>query len=231
MIPLILAQMMGGIQAVTDGLILSYRGDSTADLSANGNTLVPTNMTYTTDHRGVANSAFRFNGTNASAVTTNALDLSTTNKVSISFWMRIVGNTNTCFICELSANSNSQNAFLLDVIIVQTWPTVFDRYTDGTSTQLGTFPSNNSNQWYHWVIVIDRSQPISSRISVYKDSVLQTGLYQSQTNTTTANFTNTHKLYIGSRGGSSLFAQIDLDDFRIYNRVLTQSEVTTLYNE
>jgi len=78
----------------------------------------------------------------------------------------------------------------------------------------------NSGDWYHVVITRD-----SSLCTMYVDSVAQT-----DTATTNANITNSLVKYIGRDSLNTRFYSNLIDDSRLYNRALTQEEVTQNYN-
>ena len=78
----------------------------------------------------------------------------------------------------------------------------------------------NSGDWYHVVITRD-----SGLCTMYVDSVAQTN-----TRTTNANITNSLVKYIGRDSLSTRFYSNLIDDSRLYNRDLTQEEVTQNYN-
>jgi hypothetical protein len=85
-----------------------------------------------------------------------------------------------------------------------------------TSTQTG-------DMWKHLVLML------SNTIDLYIDGVLEQSIAKSFTTTYTAD-----SVYIGKTGNSSAFALPfigSIDDIRIYNRTLTNSEITQLFNE
>jgi hypothetical protein len=78
----------------------------------------------------------------------------------------------------------------------------------------------NSGDWYHVVITRD-----SGLCTMYVDSVAQTN-----TRTTNANITNSLVKYIGRDSNNNRFYSNLIDDSRLYNRALTQEEVTQNFN-
>jgi hypothetical protein len=87
------------------------------------------------------------------------------------------------------------------------------------------------NEWHHYVALYDKGQAGGSETSLYIDGVLQTptGTANSCCSNNTNNFGN-DPWYIMSRAGSTLFNDGSLDDFRIYSRALTATEVKQIYN-
>ena len=81
----------------------------------------------------------------------------------------------------------------------------------------------NLNQWNHIVCLYD-----GSHFKVYLNGT-QTGTIANSTNPASSASDN---LYLGSGGlDSGLHFFGDMDEFRIYNRALTSSEITQLYNQ
>lgn len=158
--------------------------------------------------------------------------------LSVSFWINSdsVGSTYTNeFIMELSQNANSYNGSFFIGYNVSSGGC----YTYGTiqatqkSTGWGVVSNKNridDGVSHHIVVTLDRSQvSFYNQYGIYLDGVIQT-LYNNGTNNTimSNNFTN-YVLYIGNRYNSSLGLNRILDDIKIYNRILSQSEITKLY--
>ena len=79
-------------------------------------------------------------------------------------------------------------------------------------------------------MILDRSQSVSNEIKIYIDNVIQS---LSSTNNVeqTGNYTS-EKLYIGARGNTLIQPYTGLmDDLKLFNYPLTQSQITNLYNE
>ena len=172
------------------------------------------------------------------------VNLSTTNKVSVSFWCKIIAYTETQgigkVIFEVTTNFNSsQTGFLVSYA------------DDSNGSFLGqyplllalngnagyTIPAFNKNlvndlQWHHYVCIFDKSQTdANNECKLYLDGVLRTpifypsGLMSDNTN----NFGN-NPLFIGGRTGPVAPSNVQISNFLIYDRVLTQTEVSQNYN-
>ena len=235
---------------VTDGLVLnvdlgftpsySRSGTTWYDISSNVNNGTLTNgPTFNSGNGG----SIIFDGVDDIANFGN-IDLSATNKVSVSFWCKIItyaeipGSGHLIF--EVSTNFNSsQTGFLLSYA------------DDSNSSFLGQYPlllalnGNvgytipafsktlvNDSQWHHYVCIYDKSQSSANdECKLYLDGTLRTpifypnGLMSNNTN----NFGN-NPLFIASRSGGVAPANIQMSIFSLYNRVLTQTEVTQNYN-
>jgi hypothetical protein len=85
--------------------------------------------------------------------------------------------------------------------------------------------SQDDGEWHHWVVYLDTNN--INNCKLYVDGVLQA---TSSVNTGSIN-AYTESLTIGSErqvGGNSFEGQID--EFAVYDRELTQDEITRMYN-
>ena len=101
----------------------------------------------------------------------------------------------------------------------------FNIFGGGSVTKTHTL--SNDNEWHHIVVVLDRS-PSPDTLEVYIDGVSQ----GSATNTLDDdNLTVSQGTVIGRLTWlTGNYRQGPIDEVRIYNRVLSASEVTQLYN-
>ena len=197
------------------------------DSSGNGrNATQNGTITYTTGRKGVPNTAIQFGSGN---IVTPTLPASSV--WSISFWFKTNSTANTIWL-ELSPFLNTINGFLSTI------------NNDGSGKIRGyinsvnnanvnhkfTNNSFNNNNWHHLVLILDRTQPASNEIKIYVDKVLQS-LSSTSNSEQLGNYTS-ENLYIGARG-TTLTQPYNgaMDDFKIFNRPLTQTEITNLYNE
>ena len=93
------------------------------------------------------------------------------------------------------------------------------RYWDDNSAQY-------DGEWHHWVVYVDINDITNSKL--YCDSVLQNPSLTFSSGSATA---YTESLTIGSDqqvGGNSFEGKID--EFAVYDRELTQAEITRMYN-
>jgi len=93
-------------------------------------------------------------------------------------------------------------------------------YWNDTSAQ-------DDGEWHHWVVYLDTSSATNCKL--YVDGVLQTVSYVS--NTPSSIIPYTESLTIGGDkavGGNYFLGKID--EFAVYDRELTQAEITRMYN-
>jgi len=204
-------------------------GTTAADSSGSGNpgTLV-NGPTWTT---GKINGALSFNGTN-NYVSTPGIKLNGTRAVSVCLWVnRTYSKTGGHALFESTANFNNST-------------TGFGVFPDDVSTcsgggmlvglqgnagyNLKCFAQPSSGVWHHLAVVLDKSQNAANEVNVYVDGVLQTAQAQPYSSANTNNF-GTNPLYLMSRGGSQEFNAGVIDDFRVYSRALSASEIQQLY--
>lgn len=184
--------------------------------SVNGAVLV-------TDRLGNPNSAYEFFGKwNNGYTLYNSIDLpyipqlSNINQVSFSFWKKYpdslgLGNyifgIKDVFIFGLGLKSISRDTFQIASNIDQ---------------NITSIKHQISNKWNHMVIIIDRNRNPIERIAIYQNGVFDSYLYFNQT---IPAFSVTNNISLSNCDAGK---KGDLDEFRIYNRVLSQSEITYL---
>ena len=223
----------GGPNISEDGLVLaldasnskSYPGSGTVwkDLSGNEN-----HFTLFNTPTFNSNGYFTFNGVNNYARSTNTIDLSSVNAVSVEVVFKVPSVTANEMVFEHTSNWNSNNgafgAFTNSKGNLASSPST-DNFmhmnseagilNSGPSTDLTTFNFNvmmysNANGVTHYN---NNSQPaISTDIS-----------------STVTNFANAYT-YIASRGGTTFYDGMDLAFIRIYSRELTTEEISQNYN-
>ena len=174
------------------------------------------NVTFTTDRKG-GNTAVQF----GSGYLQTVNNLPASSVWSISFWMK--NNTNsvvTVFGGALGVNGSQTFNFVINDAGVNYYITIrgsnFNRWR--TSDNL------KDNIWHHYVFILDRSKIANQEIEVYIDGVKKTTIAFLSSDTS-GNFVSS-KINFGQTGWNGL-----LDDVKIYNRVLNQTEITNLYNE
>jgi hypothetical protein len=187
------------------------------------NTLVSGNgsnfPTFVSGRKGT-DFAANFNG--SQSIKTSSNFIINNDKVSISFWMKTSNNA-VSFITELSNPSDNKNAFYLATITNTQL-----RFGDRTPDNIRDI-TINSGSWQHIVIVVDRSLDASNSTKIYKNSIRQTETIIANNNTSGTYINDI--LYIGQRGGNSAGFIGQIQEFKMFNYALTQTEIDNLYNE
>lgn len=213
----------------TNGLV-SYWGFNGNANDSSGNTHNGTvnGATLTTDRFGNANSAYSFNGI-SNSISVPASTAFTQNPISYSFWFNKLGSGNPCsgneaFQVVFSTGSSSQSR---DVTLSQGAPSymgIFRSIPSGCEDQLTQQTNYTLNTWNHAVVTYE-----ANVVKVYLN-----GAYIGSTSVTCPVTTANTTCYIGA-SNPSIWACVayfngKIDDLAMYNRVLSASEVTTLYN-
>jgi len=194
----------------TNGLVgwWPFNGNAN-DESGNGNHGTVNGATLTTDRNGQSNRAYSFDGVNDNInPLQNNLPFGASAR-SVSVWFQRIGSGGCLFSY---GTANTGNAYMIavgsNIIANQGW----------TSPDFPVFPSVNNN-WNNVVCTFDGT---SSKI--YYNGILQGTGNMSALNTIFNSF------YFGTRVLNDMdFFNGNIDDIAIYNRSLTQEEITALY--
>jgi hypothetical protein len=231
---------------VMDGLVFSMDAGNSRSYSGSGlttfsllgsysNSLV-NGVGFTTANAG----SFVFDGTNDYISTAN-IDLSNTNKISVSCWVKILnyrensGSSNIVY--EFSTNFNSSSTGFVAA------------FADGSPVYSGLYPIAlgvrgnsgydlaafsktlvNDLAWHHWTCIFDKSLSSGNENILYIDGILRASILNPLSADNSNNFAS-DKLYIGNRGdGSNIAGNANITDLKIYNRALSAAEVKQNYN-
>jgi hypothetical protein len=240
----------GGPNISENGLVLSldaadktsYPGTGTAwnNLVGSNNGVLTNGPTFSTDGKG----CIVFDGVD-DAVITSSINLSSTNKITITFWCRIlnyreVQNGNQIII-EITNNFNSSDEGLYigfgddsNALFLSTFP-ISVNLRGNSGYNISGFNKNlvNDLKWHHWSCIFDKS---ITGITPQETFLYIDGLYQQPTiiptsfrSNSTNNFGN-QPLNIGCRNGGISPSNVQISNIGIYNRVLNADEVLQNYN-
>lgn len=193
----------------TDSLVAYYPFNGNADdETGNGHDGTVINATLTNDRDGNSNSAYFFNGTNA---TISCGAFSGYSELSVSFWINL-GSVSG--VRSIMAFGTTLIGMINDKIVWQA-NGLGDNTVNGTS-------SLTTGIWYH-VVVVHFGTGANETLIYLNTNTDDDG--QDSDDPATGN------LYIGSQTGTIRFFSGTIDDIRVYNRPLTTDEITDLYNE
>ncbi len=220
----------------TNGLVGYWPFNGNAnDMSTNANNGTNNGASLTTDRFGMANSAYSFDGTTNHISVNNSASINPTS-ISISGWF----NTN-----ELPLNSGDKANSL-----ISKWAGRYNCNNDGdnytiqlskpanTSVLIGATSMNNfsanainssnyqltTSKWIHFVYIHNQN----TGESLYLD-----GQLVSQNNITGALCSTNNDLHFGADIYQGVFNRHfngKIDDIGIWNRALTEQEISNLYN-
>ena len=215
------------------------------DESGNGNNGTNNGATLATDRLGNLNSSYYFDY--SSEITTPFNSISGSQSRTFSFWMKnqfgsktispiwYGGNSTTPIIgaaFNIIFNRNEQNDQC------NCWPTTYEG-VGVTADWIYSIKSAvvGDNQWHNWTVTLENSGDNFNQVKYYKDGILiNSGIVFDYNNngSTIVNTVNQNRLKFGKSTGLSTNPDKAptqyLDDIAIWNRALTQQEITNLYN-
>ncbi|MGY8856850.1 MAG: LamG-like jellyroll fold domain-containing protein [Pseudomonadales bacterium] len=154
-------------------------------------------------------------------------------EITVSFWISR-SNNDTAMICELSNDSNKSNGLAIyqqagDFNTIRVGTRQVDN-TGSTITNVTAKASANAltlNSWCHVCISVSRrdtAKQITAHVN--NQNVISDQSFSGITNDFDSNV-----LYIGSRAGTSLKFTGKIQNFKIYDRIITDDERIELFNE
>jgi hypothetical protein len=227
-------------QIPTDGLIAYYPfNGNTLDMSGNGYNGSNNGATPTKNRFGMDNSAYSFNGiSNFIDISSHVSSLNFAEPSTFSFWIKtnqdngqtvfsVSDGTSGSFNSAIFIGNNITSTLTNEIALASHKRNDDEFYIAGfTTTKRDTMIDNN---WHHLVYIFN-----GTSTEIYLDNKLMN--IQSNFGTNNGNFgniTNAARVLLGARNANGLgfFLNGSLDDFRIYNRVLSKNELTALYYE
>ena len=233
----------GWPKLVSSDLAAYYPFDGNAvDSSDNRNDGIVAGATLTTDRFGAVNKAYSFNGINSTIRCGDVLDnvfSAPVAKFSVSGW----ANTRTC------GTLASGGGFIVGKDAGGT----FGPYQWGISHVAGLVVASAYgdtanhryvllacpmavNQWFHFVLLFDGSLPEAQRLKLYVNGQTSGDYVYAQDGELGTNTPNSQQqltIGAGHSGGHPLTPvncyDGSIDDIRIYNRVLSESEIQAMY--
>ena len=168
-----------------------------------------------------------FNG--SQYLSSNNIDLSDTDKLTICFWIKF-SKTSLQIIAENSVNfNNNNNAFLIDHSEYGSFGAIqfSDHATQGYNISY-TSKSYNDGKWHFVAITSDRSQNALNQTSIYVDLVKDTILHSEYRSDLPGNY-STFPLFLGSRNNSQYFFNGQISRFHIYKKILSLTDIQRIY--
>lgn len=216
-----------GVMDLTSGLVAYYPFSGNAnDLSVYGNHGIVYGAQLTADRMGNTNQAYYFDGANDYILIQNSPELNPQEELTISAWMKPVSFTGTGNNGIVSKGFTSYTYPYYQYHLALTGnsyynnPGSFEFYAQ----QRNVFTPNHTwipGQWYH---VVGRYSTSSIKIFV-------NGSLSSEGPANGSMSIYSTPVCIGKSSYTNLCTPGTIDDVRIYNRALTESEIMALYNE
>ena len=210
----------------TNGLVgwWPFNGNAN-DESGNGNNGTVNGATLTSDRFGTANNAYSFNGVNNFIQCPNQM---LTGSVSFSGWYKMSNfNTPGNDMFFISNQSTSNDIYSSNIAFgFRSYQGQYGHSTYVQTPLTGYYATNNlptTNVWHHIFCVFEEG--------IYVRMYLDNQLVYNNTNVITNSSQASFPLLFGGTGTSNFyFYSGQLDDIAIWNRALTQQEITALYN-
>ena len=201
---------------LNQGLVAYYPFNGNAnDESGNGRNGIVQGSILTEDRKGVPNQAYSFIGQDNYILASNGIS---GNTFSISVWIKNkFTDTNRHEIIDFGTDPTNKGFFLY----------VFDnKVTCSVSNIFGSFTSNSctSEEWHHIVVT-----SLNGLVSLYLDGTFRSSFDFPNMNITGFNFSIGSIFYDNSYWHYSWYNGI-IDDIRLYNRVITEDEIKTLFD-
>jgi hypothetical protein len=211
-----------GSSSLKTSLVAAYNGESNAnDSKGTNNGTAQGGLTYGT---GKIGNAFQFNGsTSYVSLPTSSLQLTT---FSINFWLYNPGNSSKTIAANLG-NDGQNKGWYLDLT---NGPTIrFVAWNNGTNI-IGLNATGNPgylNRWSMATLTVN-----GTSVKMYLDgSLVNSGTMSNTINYTTTTYPLIGGYRINNGAVSSILANnTRLDAFNVWQKELTQSEITELYN-
>ncbi len=176
------------------------------DVSGNGNNGTPNGTSLTADRNGITNSAYNFDGVNDKIGLGNFFNYTT---FSISLWVK-PGNQNGHAVIIDNNHSGSSN---------WVFQTISNFSNNGYNFQNSNEVLLSTSNWNHLILSYS-----SGFVRVYLNSNLVSETQMS------LNYNSSPSLFLGYwQVDNARFWKGDMDDIGIWNRALTQTEITALY--
>jgi len=175
---------------------------------------------------GKSGNAFTFNGTNAIINLPNTSgQFNFTGDFTVSTWFRSSNLSSSRYFIYNLQDTGTTWGYGWSFFYSSSLGFAFQLNNGAVNNQVNFQSSYSPNVWYHVVVVRTMGQKSKIYVNAVDTPATQTG----NVNTTAGYITN-QKMDLGGISSLNLFALCDLDEVNMWNRALTATEVTELYN-
>ncbi len=178
---------------------------------------------------GKVGQAINFDGVNDSVLVAHSslLDLDMTETATFSFWINKTSASATAG--PIYKRTSGSPGYSIDILTTGAVSfSIGDLFSNNNRVGYETSSTMNLNQWYHVVVTYDGSIT-STGIKIYFDGVLQP-MTNAFDNYGGGSSSNGFDFSLGAREtGTARLLDGKMDEVRMYNRVLSDSEIKQLY--
>ena len=214
----------------TSGLVGYWPFNGNAnDVSGNGNNGTVNGSILTNDRFGKPSAAYSFDGSN-DYIQTNCQAIPAGGSRTVSFWAKTIGNT-------VYPNQDNMNVLCYGGIgDGRNFEVALNHGCEGLSLDINAGVRTksavvNDDDWNFYSIVYDNTNGSNFNSVVYYKNSIEIMSACSPGTSTPINTSNDNPIVLGAYWNHlSRFFQGKLDDIGIWNRALTQQEITGLYN-
>lgn len=221
-----------GVNPIPIDYILAYDfNNSLIDKSNNGNNGIGSGS-YTfsavTDGVGKTKNCITFPNTGTNRITTtNTVFLSDTDKVSFSVWFK-VNNTALAILFDALYTTQNHIEAMHGINAGVAYYYVSDRQGSNSNQRRYAVLTGYDMNWHHLVGTFNRSLVAGSESILYFDGIAVNTILNSVSDLSGL-FSDFKYCFGGGKSGYNFIGS--LANFRMYKKVLTQDEITQLYNE
>ena len=193
------------------------------DESGKGNNGTVNSAVLTSDRFGNSNMAYSFNGTTSYIKINNSINLESA-YLSISFWIKSTGNQFQQVFYKVTPNNAAKETYSVPLNLIQAGTLNFDLKNNNCAAGQGwQYSSANTGSLSNWTSFVLTHDGINTKM--YKNGQL----LLSKTGSFPISDCPGGDLLIGCDWRFNQKLNGQLDDIGIWNRALTQQEVTNLY--
>src|SRR3989344_2921911 len=149
--------------------------------------------------------------------------------ITVALWLNWNNySNNDALAMELSDNyNNNANTFIIDPNAASGAFEFGIRGSSFNTYRVENISRPSAGSWHHYAVIFDNSSSAGD-IRVFVDGSEQSTTVRVNSKASSGNF-GSYPLYLMSRGGSLLFGSGILDEVRVYDRALSDSEISSVY--
>ena len=198
-------------------LVSEWKLDGNANDSWGSNNGTATDVTYETETNCISGECGIFNGSTSYVDCGNASSLDITGNLTIEAWIKITGScSDDCDIFIRGDDSIDGYRLTISLGVIR-----FDTFSPTKIISRGS--AITDNKWHH--IVVTKNGTGIGSVKIYNDGIDVTSQQGDHGNPAS----NNKHAYIGSYNSIAHFLNGEIDEVRVYNSVISESEIEQKY--